>query len=237
MVVEIDRTVIHERQDTYLTDHYLTAHTTAVSVALGVAGISAASLISPAVSLRPYQQLLWLLWLLSLLTTATAYAATTTGAIVLPARMPAITDLLLPLLLSMSEFLLFGMLASQVTSLSAPRLVLEGWWLAMAAYGLLAFLSVSRAHCLIQRGSYSSEIQPIIDRYLRRQRRDMVGTGLTATMAVSVAIYYLLLAGNPLLDVSFALTLPLVVLSLLALFGVSLTARELRKSFVRVPTS
>jgi hypothetical protein len=245
VAIEIDREIIRRRQDTYLTDHYLAVHSTAVNVALGVAGISAASLLAPAEQLFTYRYLLWLLWLISLLATATAYAAAITGAIILPIRLPAVVDLMLPLILSLSEFLLFGVLVGQVTSFTSAKAILAGWWFAMSAYSLVAFLQVWRACYLIGSASYKIELQSTVGHYLRRQRRDMVALGLTAVWAALVGVCYSLFGiievnfflREPPFGLSIILTLPIALICVPALLGVGRTARALRAGLARVNAS
>jgi hypothetical protein len=115
MTTELSRDGLRQRHDTYLADHYMAAHVTVVSLALGVGGVTAASLIVPSPRFQGNQLVFMVLWLASLLATIVAYAGTMIGAIVLPARLPAVADLLLPLLLGVSEFLLFGVLAYPAT--------------------------------------------------------------------------------------------------------------------------
>jgi hypothetical protein len=245
VAIEIGRIVLKQRQDNYLTDHYLATHSTAVNIALGVAGISAASLLVPSAELRAYQSLFWLLWLISLLVTATAYAAAITGAIVLPLRLPAVVDLMLPLLLSMSEFLLFGVLASQVTGFSSARAILAGWWLTLAVYSVVALLQVWRAHYLITQTTYSVELQPIIDRYLKRQRVDMALLAGAILFSLGGAVYHLMFdtarwqffAGQPPTSVSLLLAIPIALVTGSALIGVGRTASDLRTGLAGVGAS
>src|SRR5947207_1844253 len=192
MAVRVDRAILRRRQETYLAEHYVGVHVTAVNIALGMAGLAAASLLTPPKpQFEQYQQLFWLLWAASLVATGVAYGGTMSGAILLPARMPAIADLLLPLLLSVSEFLLFGALAYQITGFTQPDQVLIVWWFALGAFGAIAFGSVWRVHYLVRRGVYSYELQETIRWYRRRLESDMAGAGLTSVAAILVAIYYL----------------------------------------------
>ena len=165
------------------------------------------------------------------------------GAILLPARMPAIADLLLPLLLSVSEFLLFGALAYQITGFTQPDQVLIVWWFALGAFGAITFGSVWRVHYLVRRGVYSYELQETIRWYRRRLESDMAGAGLTSVAAILVAIYYLSFSGrihlhllashSPVLK-GFALAVPMTVGLLGALVGHARTVKYLRKAFLGI---
>lgn len=107
--------------------------------------------------------LLWLLWFGSLAATAVAYGGPMVGAFALSAAIPKMTDLGLPLLLGVSEFLLFMVLINQV---SAARLDLDHtanvWLIIMAIFTGVAGLSVLRARHLYSTGLrgdvYSDEV-------------------------------------------------------------------------------
>lgn len=103
---ETDKTRLRAKHDTYMTDHYVGLHNMVVSVALAVAGVAAASLLGLPPAFRAFTPLLWMMLGASLLGIAVAYAGTVTGAPFLPARLPAMPDLLLPLLLAVTEFFL-----------------------------------------------------------------------------------------------------------------------------------
>ena len=66
---ELTTESIRQRYDSYLTDHYLSVHVTIVSVALAVAGLGAAALLT---SSEPggFQLLSWALWGAGLLAVA-----------------------------------------------------------------------------------------------------------------------------------------------------------------------
>lgn len=76
-----------------------------VSVALAVAGMAAASLLGLPPTFNAFASLLWMMLVSSMLAVAVAFADTVTGASFLPARIPAPPDLILPLMLAVTEFL------------------------------------------------------------------------------------------------------------------------------------
>jgi len=239
---EVDLALLHRRQETYLTEHYLTTHVTAVSVALGAAGISAGSLLTSASNSVGFQIILVVLWLVSLLATATAYAGTMIGSIMLPAHLPGIRDLLLPLLLALSEFLLFAVLAYQITGL--PRsYVLLGWWFAFLLFGLAVFGSVRRACFLIGKGLYGADAAYARERYLDRMAGDRRGTAVILTIGVLGFSFQLcygrlhtrLLTALTQNQVNFVIAVPVLALLVFALRGHHVTARLLKAALARTP--
>jgi hypothetical protein len=88
MVAPLSRALLRERLDTYLVDHYLATHITAVNIALGIAGVSAASLFGSNPAADGYRPLFWLFWVTSVLATTAAYSGTMIGAVLLPVRIP-----------------------------------------------------------------------------------------------------------------------------------------------------
>lgn len=181
----LSRETLSQRYDTYLADHYLSVHMTVVSLALGVAGLAAASLIAPSPRFGGDQIALWALWLVSLLATATAYAGTMNGAIILPSRIPAVIDLLLPLMLGITELVLFAILAYQATGLSSVRSVLTAWWFAFGVFGIVAATAVSRAIHVIDRAPYDGALQPAVENYLAGIRRDRMAAGATGALGAA----------------------------------------------------
>lgn len=175
--IDLDR--IRSRQETYLLDHYLSIHNTVVSVALAIAGLGAASLVASSKEYGGYIILLWILWFASFLAIAVAYAGTMIGSIVLPARVPAVTDLLLPLLIAVFEFLLFGVLSHQVTGVSDPATITMVWFFSFTGFCLFAGASIWRAGRIIKLGTYESDIHTKIGDYLK---------GLTQDVAASSAL-------------------------------------------------
>lgn len=185
-VAGLARSALRQRHDTYLADHYLSTHQIVVSLALGIAGIAAAGLIAPSPRFGHDHAVLWILWSTGLLATAVAYSGTMVGAIVLPPRMPAISDLLLPLLLGICELVLFAILAYQATGLSSVRSVLTGWWMALGAYGLAASASVWRAIHIITHTSYEPELEPSIETYLSGIKLDRIAAFAIGALSLTV---------------------------------------------------
>jgi hypothetical protein len=164
-----------------------------------------------------------------------AYAGTTIGSVMLPAHGPGLGDLLLPLLLALAEFLLFAVLAYQITALPRSS-VLAAWWFAMVAFGVAVYGSVRRARQLIRRGSYSDDALGVKDRYLASMRNDLVGTTailVTAVLGFSFQLCYGRLHTGWLRrfdpdEVNLVLAVPPLLLVILANVGHQATARVLR---------
>lgn len=185
----VDRTRLHLRHDMYLADHYVGLHNIVVSIALAVAGVAVASMLGLPISYGSYVVLLWLMLAASLLAITVAYAGTVTGAPVLPPRLPAMLDLVLPLLLGLSEFFLFGILAHQVTALTSPQAVTTAWFFASGAFGFLAAASVARARGIIQRGNYDADLVTVVEAYVRRLRADALAATGVGVLGIAAALY------------------------------------------------
>jgi hypothetical protein len=109
------------------------------------------------------------LWVASLLAIAVAYSGTMIGSIFLPPRIPAIPDLMLPLLLGMSEFVLFAVFASRAIGVDLPpNMALAIWCFALGAFGFVAAGSVWRAHQLVIGGAFAASLDPVITLYCWR---------------------------------------------------------------------
>jgi len=183
---EINMVELRERYKAYLGGHYLSLHVTVVSVVLAAAGVAAASLITRPMGAGHQLLLLWLLWIGSLAATAVAYGGPMVGAFALPASIPSVRDLLLPLLVGVIEFLLFTILISQVTAIGLEVLV-NTWLITMAFFGLFALLSILRAwhHYAegLQENVYSTDVARIIKQYLRCLLRDCIGAGIVTVLS------------------------------------------------------
>jgi hypothetical protein len=190
----IDLATLRERVRDYLINHYLVLHITVVSVTLAMAGVSAASLITRSNTSSIDIVVLWLLWTGSLLATAVAYAGAMVGAFALPPAVPKVMDLVLPLLMGITEFLLFSILIRQVTSSARLATVVNTWLIMMAIFSVIALMSIiaAKRHLIDalkaaaekQVEIYSPEAASVVSRYVDYLKRDQVG----ATTALLVAV-------------------------------------------------
>lgn len=189
--MDLDRAHIAQRQDGYLVNHYMGLHVTIVSVALGIAGVAAASLLT-ARQVPPEHRLLFgSLWVASILATAAAYAGATTGSFALPPRIPAMWDLLIPLLIAVAEFLLFAVLVAQVTDTPDPRTVVVVWFFCFSVFALLSTVAVARARHLFKVTAYAGDIASDVAWYVRRLNRDMVSASTAAAIGLGGGIVQL----------------------------------------------
>jgi hypothetical protein len=184
VAIETDKAQLRARQDTYLTNHYVNLHNMVVSVALAVAGVAAASLLGLPPTFHAFAPLLWMMLASSMLAVAVAYAGTATGASILPARIPALSDLVLPLMLAVTEFFLFGVLAHQVNTVNSPQATIEAWYLASVGFGVFSSLSVARARGIVRRGRYSTDLTDTIRQYTRRLFLDATAAAVTAVISL-----------------------------------------------------
>lgn len=173
MAPETGKAQLQARLDTYLVDRTLNLHNILVGVALGIAGLAATNLMSAPAGYRGYQVAFWMLWFAGLFAVVTAYAGAVIGSVLLPSRVPGIWDLLVPLVLGISEFLLFGILANKVTGLSSPASVMIAWFFTFTGFCIVAAVAVWRACRIIDPGTFSPDVAPAVRTYLRGLRRDM----------------------------------------------------------------
>jgi hypothetical protein len=90
------------------------------------------------------------------------------GAFALARSIPAIKDLLPPLGLGISEFLIFAVFIHSFKPRTAISTVLPTWFAAMLLFGLCAFLVIIRARSLYRssRASYGDDVLPVLDSYI-----------------------------------------------------------------------
>jgi hypothetical protein len=188
----LGRSEIAARYGSYLTSHYLDLHVTVVSVALGVAGLAAASLIAGTKDLDGLAFVYWMMWIASLLAVATAYAGTMTGAIGLPARIPTMFDLLIPLLIAVVEVLMFGVLVSQIIGFDSRRSVIAVWFFLLGVFALLAVAAILRARSYFHPRAYALDIVDTVDAYRHRLKLDVVGASAVAALGIAGGLIHLL---------------------------------------------
>jgi len=179
-------------------------HNTVVSVVLAAAGLSAASLAGSRAHYGSSYPLLWMLWIASFLLCATVFAGAMVGNLVAPPMMPAIADLLVPLLLGVGEFVLFGVLAHQITGLETTSSVAEAWFIFLAVVCASAVAGITRAMRFFAAATYSATISSPIDKYrydrLPADRKGalmvgVIGMGGAVASAVQVSWLEFVLAG------------------------------------------
>jgi hypothetical protein len=214
LTADVDQKLLHQRFETYIVDHYTGLHNTVISVVLAVAGLSAASLAGSHAQYGRSYPLMWMFWLASFLLCTTIFSGTMTGSVVMPPMMPATTDLLLPLFLGIGEFVLFGVLAHQVTGLNTPSSVAEAWFISMTVVCVSAAVAINRAMRFFGGATYAPEISEPINEYrLRRLPADrtgalmmaVVGVGGATASAVQVIWLEYILAGCAITGFLFAL--------------------------------
>lgn len=234
----IDVSELWRRQGSYLSAHYLSVHAIVVSLAFGVGAVVAGYLLmqesgGAAIRLGPYRPVFLLLWFATYLAVATAYAGPVYGFLMLPPRVPAMVDLIPPLLLGISEFLMFMVLAHRLTGVSSPRLIIGNWWFATASFSVLAGVQVLRAYSLVRAAKYDAALEPIKARYLHGLRRNMLAAGCLAAIAVTAGAVYYLYFDRLTMIVHLACAAFAVAFFVGALCDISRIGRDLRRDLAR----
>ncbi|WP_157979533.1 hypothetical protein [Kribbella monticola] len=231
----VSRSEIASRYGSYLTSHYLDLHVTVVSVALGVAGLAAASLLAGTADLHGWAFVYWMMWLASLLAVATAYAGTMTGAIGLPARIPSMSDLLIPLLMAVVEVLMFGVLVSQIIGFDSRRSVIVAWFFLLSIFGLIAVAAILRANSYFHPSAYAFDIVDTVIAYRRRLRLDATGASVVTALGIAGGLVNLLRSDVSM--VASAVLASIVVGGLVAaLIGHNQTAQLWRRTLAAPPS-
>lgn len=157
---------IRERLDSQgVSGHYLSLSVTVVSLGLAAAAAAAANLIGQHPDPGWNFSILWLLWVGGILEIVVGYGGPMTGAAILPTAIPLIQDLVPPLILGISEFLVFGAFVGKFTSTSNITSALGIWFAATCVYGLCAFAIILRARFLYakSRSRYDERIIPTLN--------------------------------------------------------------------------
>lgn len=226
---------LYRRQESYLVGSYIGLHNTIASVSLAVGGLSGITLLHASEPIE-FELRHRILWLVTLLAVFVAYTGAATGAVALPPRVPAVVDLLIPLSLAVTEFLMFGVLALQVAGLNRNELgesPLIAWYLLYAVFGALVGASVLRARRLTRREMYvEDDALDVIKRYLQRLRFDAVGAFSGSAAGVGGAILNFSGAVAP-VYVDYSLV-GIIALGIVGGFtSHSLTSRGLREGLAR----
>jgi hypothetical protein len=229
VVAKISKSQLRDRHGTYLVDRLLNLHNMIASVALGVAGLAAASLIVSPKEFRDYQIMFWILWTASLLAVATAYAGAIIGSIFLPTRMPAISDLLIPLSIGVFEFLLFGILAHKATGLISPASVTAAWFFSFSGFGIFAAGAVWRASRIIDPSSFASDISSEVHTYVRGLHMDIAAASTLAGVSFTAGIGNIWIKWPISINYVFAVVVTAGLVGALATHAA--TAKSLRKAF------
>jgi hypothetical protein len=189
---KISRVELLERQDSAVGDHYLSLSVTVVGLGLAAAAAALASLIAQFSSLGPNRLILVLLWLAGLLSIAVAYAGPMVGAFALPRSVPVILDLLPPLGLGVSEFLIFAVFIPTFKPTTNITRTLLIWFAAMVLFGLCALVVIMRARFLFRasRSSYGDDVLPAVDSYTDYMTFSIGGpAGLTIISVVGIVAW------------------------------------------------
>ncbi|MEV7046626.1 hypothetical protein [Amycolatopsis sp. NPDC051061] len=170
-----------ERKASYLLDHYMNLHAAMVGVAIGVAGLAAANIFTfrgPDADLP----LRVLLLGISLLITANIYMGLMVGGLILPGSAPSGLDFLLPFMIGMLEFVLFGFLAIKPDSTQTASTSIRGWFIAFIALALLAAVAIMWARRHVRPERYTDDQNAMVAEYRQRLLADFRGAVFAAVV-------------------------------------------------------
>lgn len=187
LVVTADR--LAERRAHYFMDQQIGLHGTIVSIALGVAGLAAASLFEVRALDRPYHALLWLLWSSSLAAVGVVYSGMTVSVHVLPSTIPTVADMFLPFAVALTEFMLFAVLTTPLTAQLAPRSLIAIWFGCLCLFGCFTSIIIQRVRWLFEHTDYDPPAaQKAVYAVAALMRRDLQGASGTALVSALAAV-------------------------------------------------
>jgi len=187
LVVTADR--LAERRAHYFMDQQIGLHGTIVSIALGVAGLAAASLFQVRALDRPYHLLLWLLWSTSLAAVGVVYSGMTVSVYVLPSTIPTVADMFMPFAVALTEFMLFAVLTTPLTAQLAPRSLIAVWFGCLSLFGCFTSIIIQRVRWLFEHTKYEPEaVQRAVYAVAALMRRDLQGASGTAFISAGGAL-------------------------------------------------
>lgn len=235
LVVTADR--LADRRARYFMDQQIALHGTIVSIALGVAGLAAASLFEVRAADRPYHGLLWLFWITSLLAVGVVYSGMTVNVYVLPGTIPTASDMFLPFAVGLSEFMLFAVLTTPLTAQLDPRSLIALWFGCLCLFGCFASTIIVRVRRLFERTEYDPPaVQKAVYAVAALMRRDLQGASGTALVSAAAAIAIGLFPCLP-IDLVYLLDAPLILGLLYGIYNQRHQAQVLEAELSRLPAT
>jgi hypothetical protein len=183
----VDTDELNERRAHYYMDQQVGIYSIVLSIALGVAGFAAASIIHVPRADRPYHALLWVLWLTSLVAVAIVYSGMNANVYALPNRTPDLFDMLLPFAMALMEFILFAVLTSPLPKQASPRVIVAVWFASFGLFGCVACTVILRVRWLFQHALYDSALQESVNHVIKKMYEDFRGAGSGALTGIAAA--------------------------------------------------
>jgi hypothetical protein len=235
LVITADR--LADRRAHYFMDQQIGLHGTIVSIALGVAGLAAASLFQVRTADRPYQGLLWLLWIASLLGVGVVYSGMTVSVYVLPSTIPSPADMFLPFAVGLSEFMLFAVLTTPLTAQLGPRSLIALWFACLCLFGCFASIIIQRMRRFFERTDYDPQaaanaVYDVAD----LMRGDLQGASGTALVSAAAAITIGLFPAAP-IDLTYFFVVPLIFGMSYGVYNQRRQAQILEAELSRLPAA
>lgn len=187
MVVTADQ--LPDRRARYFMEQQIGLHGTIVSIALGVAGLAAASLFEVRPADRPFQVLLWLLWIASLFAVGVVYSGMTVMVYALPSTIPTALDMFLPFAVGLTEFMLFAVLTTPLADQLTPRSIVALWFGCLSLFGCFASIYIRRVCRLFKHTDYDPPaVKKAVDRAASLMGKDLQGASGTALVSALAGI-------------------------------------------------
>ena len=201
---------LNQRRWQYYMDQQVGVYSIVLSIALGVAGLAAASLLYTSSADRSYHALFWVLWFISLLAVAIVYSGMNANVYALPNRTPDIMDMFFPFAMALMEFMLFALLTRPLAGQASPRSVVAAWFGCFGLFSCLACTVILRIRWLFQHALYESTLQAPVDRVIQKLHEEFRGAGLCALISIAAAALFEWLHALP-LGIAYILTVPIII--------------------------
>lgn len=176
-VSTITRERMAERAQAYGRDQYLFVY----SVLKGAVLANAAYVLSVFLSSSPKNMALFPLWLASFGALILTYNTTFRGTLFLNHRVTWL-DTVFPLVLALTEFLLFSVLQTPSSLTRTPTI----WYLVFGMHNGVACIIVWNRRRQVRFSDYSFDLHPLLIRYSSWLKRDMIGAGASSACWLTV---------------------------------------------------
>lgn len=202
-----------QRLKDHSANHYIGLYNVMKGVTLAAAGLTVIRLTEG----YPWQRLP--LFVIGLLAIAITYNGALIGQTVVHLR-TSLVDVLLPMALTVAEFVVIGMAGAQPKAAAIP----EYWFPALGIWQVLAACVVASVACRLREDMYSPVLWPTVREYRSRQWVDVCGAGGSGAITLTVWLVF----GNELAEGGTAALL-LLLFTFITLFGAMANHEQTRR--------
>jgi hypothetical protein len=220
---------LNNRLSRYLVDQTIGLYNTIVSIALGIAGLAAVSLLDVHSAAHAFRILFWALWATSVLSVGVVYSGMTVNVFAAPSVIPGLQDMFLPFALALSEFTLFASLTSPLDKNLPPREVVTVWFGCLCLFGAFSAMAIRRARSLFKNTRYKPlKLRKAMGKVSCLMRLDLLGATICSLSSL-VATAFILSEHSFSFGWAYAFVIPTAVGLTLSIANQRWQARVLEK--------